>query len=119
MQPNGHLYVCVCLCGRLEPCTHTNCTVCIKCEHVCKHMYKLIFYTRYCNRFVLYMQLVRFISTDCSGFLLRDKKPDGIFFFSSETAGSISKNVCVLVSKQLNPLKCLFEDADFLAIALK
>jgi len=27
-------------------------------------MYKLIFYTRYCNRFVLYMQWVCFISID-------------------------------------------------------
>lgn len=66
VQPNRHLYVCACacvfMCVRLEQCTHTNCTVCIKCEHVCVHMYKLIFYTRYCNRFVLYTQWVCFIS---------------------------------------------------------
>lgn len=58
----------VCLCVLdLEQCTHTNCTVCIKCEHVCIHMYKLIFYTRYCNRFVMYMQWVSFISIVSSG----------------------------------------------------
>ena len=57
-----YVRACVFMCVRLEQCTHTNCTVCIKCEHVCIHMYKLIFYTRYCNRFVLYMQWVCFIS---------------------------------------------------------
>lgn len=61
--------VCVFMCVRLEQCTHTNCTVCIKCEHVCIHMYKLIFYTRYCNRFVLYMQWVCFISIVPSAFI--------------------------------------------------
>lgn len=76
VQPNRHSCVCVCVfvCVRLEQCTHTNCTVCIKCEHVCVHMYKLIFYTRYCNHFVLYMQWVCFISIVPSAFI-RLRKP--------------------------------------------
>lgn len=41
-----YVRACVLMCVRLEQCTHTNCTVCIKCEHVCIHMYKLIFYTK-------------------------------------------------------------------------
>lgn len=33
----GQIDTCMCvfLCGRLDLCTHTNCIVCKKCEHVC------------------------------------------------------------------------------------
>lgn len=64
MAANGRANVRACLCGRVAPCTRPNCTACIQPEHVRVHMYKLIFYTRYRNRFVSYTQWVRFISTN-------------------------------------------------------
>lgn len=109
MQPNGHLCVCVCLCGRLEPCTHTNCTVCIKCEHVCKHMYKLIFYTRHCNRlYCICSRSGSFPQTDLV-FFYETKSLRGHFSFQVKLCEVFCRMFVPDAYKQLNPLKCQFE----------